>query len=123
MSNFVDVTRYLYGQPGELSFGLSENDFTFETKLQSRGSNGVDLMAIFAYDVSLARVWQSHENNPGFLLRDSLLFEGVDERQIALALSYAKMYSESEDFQYVAFINSDNIPVIESFPVTDHDVV
>ncbi|MEE1723558.1 DUF2326 domain-containing protein [Streptomyces sp. JV186] len=113
ISNFVDVTRYLYGQPGELSFGLSENGFTFETKLQRRGSNGVDLMAIFAYDMSVARVWQSHDSHPGFLLHDSLLFEGVDERQIALALSYAKMHSESEDFQYIAFINSDNIPMTD----------
>lgn len=113
ISNFMDVTRYLYGQAGELSFGLSENGFTFETKLQRRGSNGVDLMAVYAYDMSLARVWQNHVDHPGFLLHDSLMFEGVDERQIALALSYAKQHSESEDFQYIAFINSDNIPMAD----------
>jgi uncharacterized protein YydD (DUF2326 family) len=113
ISNFMDVTRYLYGQAGELSFGLSENGFTFETKLQRRGSNGVDLMAVYAYDMSLVRVWQNHDAHPGFLLHDSLMFEGVDERQIALALSYAKQHSESEDFQYIAFINSDNIPTAD----------
>ncbi|WP_435189369.1 DUF2326 domain-containing protein [Streptomyces sp. bgisy126] len=110
-SRFVEVTQYLYGQPGEINFGLNDNGFIFETKMQRRGSNGVDLMAIYSYDIALAQVWQDSISNPGFLVHDSLLFEGVDERQIALALNFAKRKSEEVDFQYIALINSDNLPV------------
>ncbi|MGW7312639.1 DUF2326 domain-containing protein [Streptomyces sp. NPDC054865] len=112
-SYFVEVTRYLYGQPGEINFGLNDNGFIFETKMQRRGSNGVDLMGIYSYDISLTQVWQGAEFKAGFLLHDSLLFEGVDERQIALALNYAKQVSEKLDFQYIALINSDNLPTAD----------
>lgn len=112
-SRFVEVTQYLYGQPGEINFGLNENGFIFETKMQRRGSNGVDLMGIYSYDIALAQVWQGARQRFGFLLHDSLLFEGVDERQIALALNYAKQASESLDFQYIALINSDNLPLAD----------
>ncbi|MET9597428.1 DUF2326 domain-containing protein [Streptomyces sp. NPDC006459] len=111
ISKFLDATRYLYNEPAEINFGLTENGFNFETKMQRRGSNGVELMAIYSYDISVAQVWQGHEKRPGFLMHDSLLFEGVDERQIALALSYARQQSSLLGFQYIAFINSDNLPV------------
>ncbi|WP_448699026.1 DUF2326 domain-containing protein [Streptomyces avidinii] len=112
-SRFVEVTQYLYGQPGEINFGLNENGFIFETKMQRRGSNGVDLMGIYSYDISLAQVWQGAKRRAGFLIHDSLLFEGVDERQIALALNYAKQGSENLNFQYIALINSDNLPLTD----------
>ncbi|MFD5570148.1 DUF2326 domain-containing protein [Streptomyces cadmiisoli] len=112
-SRFVEVTQYLYGQPGEINFGLNENGFVFDTKMQRRGSNGVDLMSIYSYDISLAQVWQGAAKNAGFLMHDSLLFEGVDERQIALALNYAKKACERLGFQYIALINSDNLPVAD----------
>ncbi|MFB8245294.1 DUF2326 domain-containing protein [Streptomyces sp. NPDC055952] len=112
-SRFVEVTQYLYGQPGEINFGLNDNGFVFETKMQRRGSNGVDLMSIYSYDISLAQVWQGATVSPGFLMHDSLLFEGVDERQIALALDYGKKACERLDFQYIALINSDNLPIAD----------
>jgi uncharacterized protein YydD (DUF2326 family) len=113
ISRFVEVTHHLYGQSGEINFGLNENGFTFETKMQRRGSNGVDLMAIYSYDISVAQVWQMTDHKVGFLLHDSLLFEGVDERQIALALDYAKQRSDALGFQYIALINSDNLPIAD----------
>lgn len=113
ISEFINATRYLYGEPGELNFGLNENGFTFETKMQRRGSNGVELMAIYAYDISLAQIWQKAENRPGFLMHDSLMFEGVDERQIALALEYGRDRAVANNFQYIAIINSDNLPVAD----------
>ncbi|MEV7103421.1 DUF2326 domain-containing protein [Streptomyces atroolivaceus] len=123
-SRFVEVTQYLYGQPGEINFGLNENGFIFETKMQRRGSNGVDLMGIYSYDIALTQVWQTAERRAGFLIHDSLLFEGVDERQIALALNYAKQSSEKLNYQYIALINSDNLPLADfreiGLPWKDH---
>ncbi|MGI5273390.1 DUF2326 domain-containing protein [Nonomuraea sp. CA-218870] len=38
------------------------------------------------------------------------MYEGVDERQIALALKYVKEQAEQNDFQYLVLLNSDNLP-------------
>ncbi|MEV5317117.1 DUF2326 domain-containing protein [Streptomyces sp. NPDC052687] len=70
-------------------------------------------MSIYSYDIALAQVWQGALVSPGFLIHDSLLFEGVDERQIALALDYGKQACKRLDFQYIALINSDNLPIAD----------
>lgn len=109
-AHFAEVTRYLYGEPADIDFGLNESGFVFQVNMTRPGSNGVENMAMFSYDMALTRTWQTHGRHPGFLLHDSLLYEGVDERQIALALRYARDFSLREGFQYIAFINSDNVP-------------
>ncbi len=47
---------------------------------------------------------------PGFLVHDSTIFDGVDERQIAKALELAAQEAEKRDFQYICTVNSDMIP-------------
>ncbi|WP_344915606.1 DUF2326 domain-containing protein [Streptosporangium oxazolinicum] len=110
IAKFVEATDHLYEESGALNFGLNENGFTFETKMPRQRSGGVENMAIFAYDLALTQVWSTRENHPAFLIHDSILYEGVDERQIALALQYAMTKGEACGFQYLALINSDNIP-------------
>ncbi len=107
---FVATTEYLYDDPGMLSFGINDNGYTFETNMPRSGSDGVENMAMYSYDMALAQVWSARTNRPGFLIHDSLLYEGVDERQIARALQYAKDQAEYHDFQYLAVLNSDNLP-------------
>ena len=51
--------------------------------------------------------------NPGFLVHDSTIFDGVDERQIAKALELAAKESEGRGFQYICAINSDIVPTKE----------
>jgi len=43
----------------------------------------------FCYDLMLARLWPARPATPGFLIHDSTIFDGVDERQRALALDLA----------------------------------
>lgn len=110
IARFVEATEYLYNEPGSLNFGLNQNGYTFDTQMPRSGSNGVENMVIFSYDIALAQTWSQRAAGPGFLFHDSILFEGVDERQIALALNFAKRRSELNKFQYVALMNSDNVP-------------
>ncbi|MEV7801933.1 DUF2326 domain-containing protein [Microbispora sp. NPDC088329] len=110
IANFVAATEYLYDNPGTLNFGVNENGYTFQTKMPRSGSDGVENMAIYAYDIALTQVWSAQLNRPGFLVHDSILYEGVDERQVALALNYAKEQAERYDFQYVALLNTDDLP-------------
>jgi len=67
-------------------------------------------MALFAFDLTLARLAAERKTGPGFLIHDSHLFDGVDDRQKAIALNLAAAYSERFDFQYIATINSDDLP-------------
>ena len=64
---------------------------------------------VFCYDLTLAKIWSKREHSPGFLIHDSKIFEGVDERQRAGALQLARKTSEKEGFQYICTFNSDII--------------
>jgi len=48
--------------------------------------------------------------SPGFLIHDSHLFDGVDERQVAKALQLGAERAASLGFQYIVTMNSDAIP-------------
>ncbi|MFN2588565.1 MAG: DUF2326 domain-containing protein [Actinomycetota bacterium] len=47
---------------------------------------------------------------PRLLVHDSALFDGVDERQVALALQLARDRSAEAGFQYICFLNTDDVP-------------
>jgi len=47
---------------------------------------------------------------PGFLVHDSHLFDGVDERQVAKALELGAMHAKEHGYQYIITMNSDAIP-------------
>ncbi|WP_405706660.1 DUF2326 domain-containing protein [Streptomyces sp. NBC_00069] len=52
-----------------------------------------------------------HGRGPDFLIHDSHLYDGVDERQIAKALSFATTVTEEERMQYIVTINTDSLSV------------
>ena len=53
--------------------------------------------------------------SPGFLIHDSTIFDGVDERQRAEALELAASESQAHGFQYICTLNSDDVPRNEFF--------
>ena len=53
---------------------------------------------------------------PGFLVHDSHLFDGADERQIALALAIGARMAKQYDFQYIVTMNTDDMPKAEELP-------
>jgi uncharacterized protein YydD (DUF2326 family) len=64
----------------------------------------------------LAQLWAQRPTSPGFLIHDSTLFDGVDERQRALALELAHRESTTRGFQYICTLNSDAVPLDEFSP-------
>ena len=67
-------------------------------------------MKVFCYDLMLIQRWQKQTNSPGILIHDSALFDGVDERQIGLALQIMAKESEIHGFQYICTLNTDQLP-------------
>ena len=107
---FNSYSNAMYSAPGTLSINVSKTGFKFDVKIERSGSQGIGNMKIFCYDLMLAKLWAKKAKSPIFLIHDSIIFDGVDERQKALALQIAESESKKEGFQYICTMNSDAIP-------------
>jgi uncharacterized protein YydD (DUF2326 family) len=76
-------------------------------------------MMVFCFDLTVAQLWSERPVKPGFLIHDSSIFDGVDERQVARALMLAARDSEHYGFQYACTLNSDLVPWDELDPNLD----
>ena len=110
ISLFNENSEALYSAPGSLVIDISDNGFKFDVDIERSDSEGVSSMKIFCYDLMLAQLWAERSQSPNILIHDSTIFEGVDERQVALALELAYRKSKEFGFQYICMLNSDRIP-------------
>jgi uncharacterized protein YydD (DUF2326 family) len=110
VSLFNANSHALYDAPGDLVIDVGPNGFKFKYALARSKSHGVSKMAVFCYDLMLAQLWSEREQSPGFLIHDSTIFDGVDERQVAHALELAARESQRCGFQYICTMNSDAVP-------------
>ena len=112
-SLFEENTGYLYSEPGALKIDLDENGYSFDIEIKNSRSQGVNYMKVFCYDMLLSELGVDRDFYPDFLIHDSTIFDGVDERQVAKALMMAKKKCQQLGFQYICMINSDKIPYRE----------
>ncbi|MFA6563473.1 MAG: DUF2326 domain-containing protein [Verrucomicrobiia bacterium] len=103
----------LYDAPGNLIIEVGKSGYQFEVEIQRTGATGIENMKVFCYDLTLAELWAEQPHQPGLLLHDSPMFDGVDERQKAAAWKRAKAESERLGFQYICMVNTDDIPDAE----------
>ena len=116
VSLFNANSQALYEAPGKLIIDFQPNGFRFDIVIERSGSDGVDRMKVFCFDLMLAQFWSTRRPSPEFLVHDSRIFDGVDERQRALALKLAQREAEAGGFQYICTLNSDNVPTAELGP-------
>lgn len=110
---FAQNTESLYRTPGKLIIDVSDTGFRFDVEIPGSESHGINSMKIFAFDLMLAQLWSSKPESPRLLVHDSALFDGVDARQVALALELAVSESDRCGFQYICTMNSDAVPTDE----------
>ncbi len=110
ISLFNTFSESLYSAPGKLVIDVEPTGFRFDVEIERSGSSGISNMKIFCYDLTLAKLWADKSPSPRLLIHDSTIFDGVDERQRALALEIAAKESEQSNFQYICMLNSDNVP-------------
>jgi len=67
-------------------------------------------MRIFCFDMMLMLLSLERDRSPGFLVHDSHLFDGVDERQVGKALAVGAELAAKHGFQYVVTMNTDSVP-------------
>lgn len=107
---FEGLSRALYEQAGSLTIAATPNGPSFEVKIDAQRSKGITNMQIFCFDLMLAELASRKGIGPGFLIHDSHLFDGVDERQVAKALQLGADRSAEAGFQYIVTMNSDALP-------------
>jgi uncharacterized protein YydD (DUF2326 family) len=109
---FNQNSEDLYEVPGYLIVDIKDgtSGYSFKVDIKRDGSDGIDKMKVFCYDLMIAELWAQKEMHPQFLVHDSTLFADVDERQIALALQLAYKKTIEFGFQYIVLLNSDKIP-------------
>jgi uncharacterized protein YydD (DUF2326 family) len=112
---FEEVSSYLYSEPGSIMFKDTDNGPEFEIKIHGKSSKGITNMQIFCLDMLLMKMCSERERGPGFLVHDSHLFDGVDERQVAKALEFGAEAAIKYRFQYIVTCNEDCIPAQTEF--------
>ncbi|HIF6032666.1 TPA: DUF2326 domain-containing protein [Vibrio parahaemolyticus] len=112
---FGQISEVLYAEPGRFTIEPTEDGPKFEFEIEGKKSTGKSKMQIFCFDMMMMKLWSSEKHRPKLLIHDSLLFDGVDERQVAKALYLGAEWAKKYDFQYVVTMNSDDLPDMTSY--------
>ena len=111
---FEDISSALYETAGHLTIEPTDNGPLFEVRIEGKRSAGISRMQVFSFDMMLMQLCRERDMGPRFLVHDSHLFDGVDERQIAKALQVGAELADRLGFQYLVTMNTDDVP--QSFP-------
>jgi uncharacterized protein YydD (DUF2326 family) len=121
---YRDISSRLYedDKAGTLTITPTENGPVFDPHMPGEKSKGVNNMRIFCFDMMLMLLSLGRERSPSFLIHDSHLFDGVDERQVGKALAVGSELASKHGFQYIVTMNTDAVPreVPAGFKVEDH---
>jgi uncharacterized protein YydD (DUF2326 family) len=108
---FSEYAKALYApdRSAYLRFESGETSLRIEPHIDSDNSAGIGSMVIFCFDLVLSVLAHRGGRAPDFLVHDSHLFDGVDERQLAAALTLAAEVAERQSLQYLVTLNSDDL--------------
>lgn len=124
---FRSNSEYLYSEPGTLTVNLEDTGYKFGVNIKKAKSQGVNYMKIMCYDLMLMELREQKKRFPDFLIHDSTIFDGVDERQVARSLMLAIDKSKAFNYQYICLMNSDTVPKQEmseeSIKIFEHSII
>jgi uncharacterized protein YydD (DUF2326 family) len=107
---FEELSNALYEKAGSLTVSPTPNGPIVDVRIDAQRSKGITNMQIFCFDLTLADLATRRGIGPGFLIHDSHLFDGVDERQVAKALQLGADHAAAVGYQYIVTMNSDALP-------------
>lgn len=120
---FNEHSQALYRTPGDLVIDISEVGYKFHVKIERSGSEGIEKMKIFCFDLALLELQLAAGRGIDFLIHDSLMYDAVDGRQTAKALERAHEVTSALGGQYICAMNSDTVPqgdFSKDFVLDDH---
>ncbi len=107
---FSQKMKQLYGKDAVLTVAVDDSGYKFTLRATGSGSSGIDRMILFCFDLTMLEEGISTAHHPDFLVHDSSVFDGVDPRQRAGALQFARQMVETTGGQYICTINSNDVP-------------
>lgn len=122
IATFQEISNSLYEDAGSLILTPTENGLKVEIHIQGERSRGIQNMQVFCFDMMVMRLCAARGIGPKFIIHDSHLFDGVDERQVGKALFIGQQTAASCGWQYIVTINQDAIPttVPEGFSLAEY---
>lgn len=116
-SLFQSFASALYGAERESYVEIAplETSLRVRPHIGGEDSRGIGQMVIFCFDLTWAVLAHRGGRGPDFLVHDSHLFDGVDERQVSRAFQLAARVCEEEGMQYIVTMNSDDLAKTEPF--------
>ncbi|MGQ4619982.1 ABC-three component system protein [Nocardia sp. R7R-8] len=112
---FHKLVSKLYGddRPAYLAVQAGASSLKITPKIMSDASQGINKMSIFCFDLTMAVLAHRGGRGPDFLVHDSHIFDGVDDRQLTRALEAAVELCQEENLQYIVTINEDDLSKAE----------
>jgi len=107
---FAEFSGFLYGRPGRLGIDVGPMGYTLTFLIDRQGSDGVDQMVVFCFDLTVATLRARRGARFRTLIHDSSLFADVDPRQFGLALQLGAAVAQREGFQYICCLNEGALP-------------
>jgi len=107
---FNEHSQALYKTAGRLVIDVSEKGYTYNVEIERSGSEGIDKMKIFCFDLAVLQLQMQALHGTDFMIHDTLMYDSVDTRQRALAFQRAHEVTTSLGGQYICSINSDMVP-------------
>jgi uncharacterized protein YydD (DUF2326 family) len=106
---------------GRFVVEATENGPEFKISIEGDRGGGISSVEIFCFDLTLYKIATQRFGGPGFLIHDSHLFDGVDERQVARALFLGQRAAGSG--QYIVTMNSDIFDKLPLPPKFDRSAI
>jgi uncharacterized protein YydD (DUF2326 family) len=109
-ARFDAKLRLLYGVSGVLTAEVDDDGYLFRVRVSGGASSGVNRMQLLCFDLTLLEEGVESGHHPDFLIHDSSVFDGVDPRQRAAALSLCHQTVSNTGGQYICTLNSNDVP-------------
>ena len=109
-ARFDSMMRELYNRDGVFSVSVDDSGYKFSLRVAGVASGGITRMQLLCFDLALMAENSDWVRRPDFLIHDSVVFDGVDPRQVATGLALASRTAEELGAQYICTMNSSDVP-------------
>jgi len=92
------------------NIGDNKIRYDFDVRIEADGSDGINAVKLFCYDLSVVTAQQNHSMS--FIFHDSRLFSDIDPRQRAVLFKTALNQSLKNNYQYIATVNQDQLDAL-----------
>jgi uncharacterized protein YydD (DUF2326 family) len=94
------------------NLGDNKTRYDFDVRIEADGSDGINAVKLFCYDLALLIAQQNH--TMAFVFHDSRLFSDIDPRQRAVLFQTASTISAHNELQYIATVNQDQLDALQA---------